>query len=344
MAASSTSVGGKFVGLRGHASYDFSDSAPDVGEPLSGAAVAAPSHGPPVGIEPVSKKQKLSAAGVPQLPSMSWEHMASVPKAADTSLTKELDVLAASWIGHPKPDLMLAYLAQLSSDANLSGLAKADMAYLFFAGVTAPPLIYNAEYEVWYVWAKRWSVSKGNLTRVKAKFQQEFLPCMVSTLREALRRQLFPKVNDEEHPKITFLRSIIGDLNSATGVLRIVKEAAMYFDKDIKFDCDPDIWQFDNCVLDLKTNAFRRVRASDMCLRRSHLSIPEEWLLNPSVIEQVSMPMRERAWTVMWSLFKQCSCGTLEEMDPPWGMYNASTLSTSVTACCAYLMCVFVSL
>ena len=82
----------------------------------------------------------------------------------------------------------------------------------------------------------------------------------------------------------------------------------MYFDREVKFDANPDLFQLSNCVLDLKSNAFRRAVANDFCLRSSTIAIPENWLTNPSVINSESQAFRTRAWDIVWSMFKRCSC------------------------------------
>ena len=70
------------------------------------------------------------------------------------------------------------------------------------------------------------------------------------------------------------------------------------FDKAHAFDEDPDLCQLENCLLDLKTNRFRIVKAPDMCQKRSPLIVPEEWLMSPHLIDDASRVSRHMAWNV----------------------------------------------
>jgi hypothetical protein len=64
------------------------------------------------------------------------------------------------------------------------------------------------------------------------------------------------------------------------------------------------LFQLQNCVLDLRTNTFRRGMPSDMCRRASPVTLPENWLLNSDIIEAESQSICQNAWEVMWSMYK----------------------------------------
>ena len=96
---------------------------------------------------------------------------------------------------------------------------------------------------------------KGTLTRVKSKFKFEFLLAIKGTLHLMQASGSFPQTDGEDHPKIDFINC---GPQWQGGVLKIVNECAMYFDTEIEFDVAPDLFQLGNCILDLKSNTFRR--------------------------------------------------------------------------------------
>jgi hypothetical protein len=57
--------------------------------------------------------------------------------------------------------------------------------------------------------------------------------------------------------------------------------------------------------LDLKLNAFRNGKPSDMTCRSSPVAIPDTWLKDPSLIDTDSKTVREAAWAIVWSIFER---------------------------------------
>ena len=94
-------------------------------------------------------------------------------------------------------------------------------------------------------------------------------------------------------------------LECKESVDKIIKEATVSFSKEIVFNQKPYLFQLSNCVLDLKTNTFREGVPSDLTSRRSNVRIPEAWLKDFVKLEKESAPMRQKAWEVMWSIFKR---------------------------------------
>ena len=142
-------------------------------------------------------------------------------------------------------------------------------------------------------------VSKGAHSRIKQKFQQELLPAMREVLGSA---QLYLS---ECNSTIEFIQKTIAALSCREHVIRIINETGMFFDDSVEFDTNPDLFQLSNCILDLKTNSFRRGLPSDMCRRASPVQIPEEWLRNPQKLQDESAEARQQAWRIMWSIFNR---------------------------------------
>ena len=69
------------------------------------------------------------------------------------------------------------------------------------------------------------------------------------------------------------------------------------------FDLNPDLFQLQNCVIDLQTNSIRYGRPADMCSRASQIAILREWLADPRVTEDASR--RYGTTAVVWSMFKR---------------------------------------
>ena len=123
----------------------------------------------------------------PNAPALGWQHMAAVPDLADSSITRLLDAFITQNAGIPKSTLLLRYLHNLPQDSQLAQLQMAQMTYLHFKEQECK-LMYDAESEVWYVFEKRWLISKGKLTRVKALLQSEFLPEVWQATWESLKQ------------------------------------------------------------------------------------------------------------------------------------------------------------
>jgi hypothetical protein len=276
----------------------------------------------------------------PQMPNQGWAHMAAVQEEVEQSITSHLDKYKADR-PHLSPEaLMLDYLISMKEDDELSQLLMAELMYLHFSGDQCP-LLYDGELDAWCVFHKRWEQSRGKNTRVKARIQKSFLPAVKKATRLATARRSFPIQNGEDHPKYAFLLLLRGSLSNANKVANIVLEAAMFFDKSSNFDEKLDLFQCSNCVLDLKTHKFRRVKASDMCLRCSPVVIPEEWLKDPMRMDAESAAECKLAWDVVWSLFRRCNCKIGECGDHCEGSFHpndhADELGDQDTVNCGFL-------
>ena len=71
------------------------------------------------------------------------------------------------------------------------------------------------------------------------------------------------------------------------------------------YDSNPLIFQLFNCVVDLTTNAFRRGRPSDLTSRRSLIVVDEKWLKDPKRIAPESEDKRQKAWNIIWTIFRR---------------------------------------
>ena len=146
---------------------------------------------------PLQKKRKSA----PLLPALSWEHMPPAPMPPRDSLTKALDTFAEQHHALTKPQLLLRFVTDLSNEIDLSALVQAQLAYLFFSQSGVTTLVVDSQQEVWYVWTYKWQMSKGNLTRVKAKFQHEFLPAVSDVLNGARASGGFPLADESKNTR-----------------------------------------------------------------------------------------------------------------------------------------------
>ena len=102
------------------------------------------------------------------------------------------------------------------------------------------------------------------------------------------------------------MKRFMSYVTEAKHLSALSEEATVYFRAEPAFDQNPDLFQLENCVLDLKAHTFRRTRPSDMCQRSSPLSLPEEWLLNPRIMQEEASPLIRKAWDVLASMFSRC--------------------------------------
>jgi phage/plasmid-associated DNA primase len=106
-----------------------------------------------------------------------------------------------------------------------------------------------------------------------------------------------------KHPRETFICDMVVTLEKKEHVEKLIKESQIFMEKEATFDMNPDLFQLDNCVLDLITNSFRAGRPSDMTMRASAIRIPPEWLEDKSLISQQSFEQRKLAWSIVWSIY-----------------------------------------
>ena len=227
------------------------------------------------------------------------------------SLTAHLDVIRqAAPLGVAPPgetaaELLLRYLRGLPNGQNNSQLLYAEMVYLHFAGEQCP-LLYESQTDSWCVYDKYWKRTKGSLARVRVYLQTGFLACLREVVQQALAQGCFPPQPDgEDHLRMEFLKKLIGSVENRDGVEKTIKEACMFFNKEVEFDVNPDILQLQNAVVDLIANKIRHCRPSDMCSRASPIEIPTAWLDDSSIIPAQSVQQRQEAWDVIWSMFKR---------------------------------------
>ena len=96
-----------------------------------------------------------------------------------------------------------------------------------------------------------WKRFLSRLTRVKAMFQANLKTSIEGALVEARLSQCFPPFQGQDHPRFALLVQMKADLAWRTSALPIVNEAAMFFDTDIEFDQDPDLFQLQDCKRNL---------------------------------------------------------------------------------------------
>ena len=240
---------------------------------------------------------------VPSLPQHGWSRQPTVPRVVQDAVTAHLDAFLGANGDLTKEEVVLAYILSLPASVNNSQLLQAEVAYLFFTEEQCP-LLYDIEEDIWWVYDSFWRASAGNLTRVKAMFQQRLLPVMRQVLATARGREALPPHADgSEHCRLQFVAKTVVALESRESAEKIIKEASSFMEKEAIFDEDPDLFQLQNCVLHLPTNTFRRGRPTDMCRRASPVTVPEALLDNMAASDTVTGPLREAAWRVMWSMF-----------------------------------------
>ena len=244
----------------------------------------------------------------PPLPPMDTHRLTSGLEAPPpkTSMTAHLDGFIAQYpIGTTRSEIILAYLTQLSPDINNSQLLQSEVAYLTFAGSKCP-IKYDPATDRWWTWSQYWKTSKTSMTRVGVFFKTEMLPCLRIALNTAVNQGRFPQCMDgSDHMRVVFLRECVEALEKRESSERVIKEACMLFDTGVEFDVNPDIFQLQNSVVDLKRNSIRQGSPEDMTSRASPVMIPEGWMQDPTVVAAESQQARAIAWDVCWSIFKR---------------------------------------
>jgi hypothetical protein len=231
------------------------------------------------------------------------------------SLTERLDAfLQAAAAGAAPPlsraEAMLRYLKSLGDDRANSQLLEADLGYLCFAGDMCP-LIYDSASDAWFVYDQYWKTTKNSMAGARTHFQTTLLETVKEVHRLAVLENCFIAVQavdgqqPKKHTRMIFLEEYEKHLGNREGADRLLRESCMYFNKDVNFDTNPNILQLQNGVVDLKLNAFRHGKPSDMCSLSSPIVVPRQWLLDASVIDAASLPLRQSAWDLMWSMFKR---------------------------------------
>jgi hypothetical protein len=249
--------------------------------------------------------EQQSSTPMPPLPLGTWNDQPKLVAATRISATAALDEFVRT---HPFPtrsELLLAYVVAIPVGRPLSQLVRAEMAYLYHHG-DERPLLFEGDTDTWCIHDLRWRSVKGSLTRVKSIFQSAFLRVIREVVASARHQQTFPADNDgNNHPRMEFLEKTEACLECRESVEKLIRESAIFFDRDADFDANPWLFQCANCTLDLRTNTFRRSRPSDMCRRSSPITIPEEWLADPSMIDVEAAPLRRDSWETLWSFFKR---------------------------------------
>ena len=247
----------------------------------------------------------METGSAPALPNYGWQHQARIPSKATSAITAALDSFVLRQAGATKHDMLLTYVKDAPCNINCSQLMQAELVYIFFKEDESP-LFYDEDEDIWWVYERFWKPTQSSMTRVKSLFQSGFLKAMRQAVQKAATNNTFPPQPDgTDHYKLAFLKNTVIKLECRESVEKIIKESAMFMMRVPDFDSNPDILQLQNCVLDLKTLDFRRGRPSDMCKRASTITIPEEWLESPELIDTESIEYRDIAWNVMWSMFER---------------------------------------
>ena len=212
----------------------------------------------------------------PKMPQLSWTHMGNVPQGVPVSITKHLDDFIASRPGQAKQDLILQYIMALPRDINNSQLLQAEVAYLFFKE-SQSPLFYDMEEDMWWVYREYWQPSSNNLNRVKAMFQGCLLPAMREVANLISYRGMPPPIQGKSDScRMQFIHRTVAALETHETAENIIREAAAFMGKPAVFDENPDLFQLQNCVLDLRSCAFRVGMPSDRCKRASPITVPKK--------------------------------------------------------------------
>ena len=166
-----------------------------------------------------------------------------------------------------KAELMLKYVQELSASVDNSQLLQAEIAYMCFKGPQCP-LLYHASTERWCSWEEYWRPACANLTRVKVYFQTNLLQTLRRVIELAVNRDIFPNTEDgEEHFRRAFLKKAAINLVATESCLKVIRECQSFFLQDGEFDMNAYILQLQNCVVDLRTDDFRRNQPSDLTSR-----------------------------------------------------------------------------
>lgn len=240
----------------------------------------------------------------PELLRRGWGHQQALAAVSERSVTGKLDTFLRRFAEASKPAILLRYLVEIPDHREVSQLTQAEMSYLFFYGPQCP-IFYDEEMDHWFAYDKKWKGAKSNLTLVRGFFQTEFANAILQVIAMAKNSQVLPVMNGEDHPRMKFLKETEKALLKREATERIIREASIFFLCHAVFDADPYIFQLENCVLDLKSNKFRRGMPSDMARMASPITVPETWLADPSLIETEGIAKRQRAWDIVWSMFSR---------------------------------------
>jgi hypothetical protein len=214
-----------------------------------------------------------------------------------------------------KRDLLLQYVVTLNASVNNSQLLQAELLYLYFSGVNCP-LNFNPNDDYWHVYTTFWNTTGHTMNKVKEYMQSDFLSDLRQVLADAKARNVFPPQEDgEDHFRMAFLNKFIMALECREALEKIIKESAIFFSKEQVYDTKPHIVQLVNCVLDLLTGTFRKGLPSDLTSRRSNITIPENWLQTPSLIDTAGDKCRSFAWDIIWSIFSKGEDGEAHAND-----------------------------
>jgi len=214
-----------------------------------------------------------------------------------------LDYVLSTRAGDTREEVLLQYLIDLPSTRSLSQLVQAEMAYLFFSGHERP-MLYTGDTELWQVHDMTWKPATGNLSRVKALVQSDFLYALRAARQRAADCNAFPARSEgATHPRLEFLEKMTASVECEQPVNKIIREAAIFCEKPVVFDENPWLFQLQNCVLDIRTNTFRQSKPSDMCKRSSPIKFPESWLKDPTLMEVEAPEKCDDAWDTLWTLY-----------------------------------------
>ena len=255
------------------------------------------------------------APKAPALPKKSWNHIQPVPGGdASKSITHELDEFRLANAAVSKSELLLKYVEGLSPEINNSQLLQAQLVYLFFAGSDCP-IKYDTGKDYWHVYDAYWHTEGNTMSKATLYFQTDLLTTMRQVVRIALADNVFPPVGEQgkEHLRMVFLNKMVQSLECKDSIDKIVRECTIFFSNEQVYDQQPLIFQLHNCVLDLRTNTFRKGNPSDLTSRRSPIIVPDAWLRDPSLIDIQSEENRHRAWDILWSIF--CRDGDQHPLD-----------------------------
>lgn len=239
----------------------------------------------------------------PALPKLAWSQL-KVPPTVKRGVTAELDGFILAHNGLNKHDLIVSYISEAPAEKNLSQLMQAEMLYLFFKEDECG-LFFDDEDDIWWIFDNFWKPSK-NLTRVKSMVLANFLSVMKLIVAHVKSVRLFPpNAEGADHPRLAFLKKTVAALENRDSIEKIIKESAVFMLREAVFDTNANLFQLQNCVLDLATNTFRRGRPSDMSQRASPITVKDEWLDDPVLFVSETEHQRQDAWNVMWSMFER---------------------------------------
>ena len=220
------------------------------------------------------------------------------------SITKELDAFYVANAVLSKSELLLEYVKGLSPEINNSQLRQAELVYLLFAGPDCP-IKYDTVNDYWHVYDGYWHTEGNTMYKAKLYFQTDLVSALRQVARTALADSTFAPVESEgkEHFRMTFLNKMVQSLECKDSVEKTIRECTIFFSTEQVYDQQPLIFQLSNCVLDLRTNTFRKGGPSDLTSRRSPIVVPDVWLRDPSLMDSQPEGIRQRAWDILWFIF-----------------------------------------